>query len=101
MASNQLTETTGLVRVIQERVVPLRGRRLSGSFEEAGVIEIPYLVDGHFECVHPDAMHGLLFVASLLAAHEEMAGRDQGAERAVHLNYPLRAMLPNESRRRM
>src|SRR5258708_36473068 len=79
--------------MIQVRIIPLRRGRCAAGFEEAGEISIPYLVDGYFEPVHPDAMYGLLLVAPLLAAHMKIPRGDRGADRLFHtqLATPSRA----------
>ena len=87
--------------MIQVRMIPLRRGRCAAGFEEAGEISIPYLVDGYFEPVHPDAMYGLLLVAPLLAAHMKIPRGNRGADRlfdtqlATHSRAPQWKPAPN------
>ena len=57
--------------------------KIRRNLTEAGEITIAELVHGHLERIHPDAMNGLLLIAALLAAHQEITRWNFGAYRAL------------------
>src|SRR5260370_14263919 len=73
----------GLVGMIEAGVAPLRRRRPAGCIQEARIVAIPHLMDSYRKRIHPDAMHGLLLVASPLAAHLKITSGDRRAYRPL------------------
>jgi hypothetical protein len=50
---------------------------MTASLQERREVTMAHLINRHLESLDPNAMHGPLLVATLLAPHQEIAGRNR------------------------
>src|SRR5579859_5693365 len=63
----------GLLGMKKVRMIPEWRRRMAGGLEKGAVVAVPHRKDSEEKLIHPDAMHRPLFVAALLASHQEVS----------------------------